>query len=540
MINTKRERQIITASISAVLDIRDLNVSMLKSERRQSVLRKVNLRVDAGEIVVVIGRSGSGKSTLAHVINGLLPIDSFPEVNGSIRIVGSEIVGATNAELKKARKTLIRVIPQDPLDALNPTMCLGRQLAEACSMREAKERLRWAGIDNVERITRSFPHELSGGERQRALIAMATVSDVPLIVADEPTTGLDPRNKSRIIALLKELAASGTAVLINTHDLGVAESSDRMIVLDSGTVVEAGIVSEVLRRPRHQSTASLIAARYDRWNPQSLMLSEAENGRGIEVAEQHRPRLKSASSLPPAVDTREAVLSMKQVSKTFENRRFFRVSAVNVLSSIDLTVRAGECVALIGDSGVGKSTLLKVAAGLLKQNSGVVTRNCGDRAQLIFQDAKSFLTPWVPIGEQIIEGLRSKNTSANDRYEKLLEMMDFVGLEQSQSKALPYELSVGQCQRAVIARSLVVSPHLLLCDEPISALDTVLAASTLKLLRQIRLAYGTAMLLATHDHAAAQVAADRIYTLRAGKLFNVTGEVASLDGTFEIGQSQSC
>ncbi|MEB2848061.1 ABC transporter ATP-binding protein [Endobacterium cereale] len=535
----ERERQVISAPLSAVLEIRELSVSMLNAGRRQTILHGISLLVDPGQILAIVGRSGSGKSTLAHVMNGLLPSASQPAVSGSIRIAGREIIGATDRELRKIRKSLIRVIPQDPLEALNPTMIIRRQLAETSSTQVAKERLLWAGMSDFERITRSFPHELSGGERQRVLITMATVANVPLIVADEPTTGLDPRNKARVIKLLRDLADRGAAILINTHDLSVAEASDRIMVLDAGVVVEVGRTSEVMSTPKHQTTGSLIAARfYPAW-PQTDLF-EPVIALGTKGAEKHRPGIKQDTQPPPTSDTCAVVLNMKNVSKTFETRRLFGVAKVDVLLSINMVVSAGECVALIGPSGVGKSTLLKVAAGLIKPTSGDVTLCSEDRPQLIFQDAKSFLTPWMPIGEQIMEGLRSKNGSAASRCERMFEMLDFVGLKRSQSKALPYELSVGQCQRAVIARALAVSPRLLLCDEPISALDTVLAASTVKLLRQIRLTYGTAMVFATHDLAAAQAVADRIVILRQGKLFSVLNKKVSRERSVPIDQSSSC
>ncbi len=523
-----------TASDPAVLLIRGLNVSMVRNEHRTPILQDIKLHINAGEIVSIVGRSGSGKSTLAHVINGLLPQDSLPVVGGSIRVAGKEIVGATKVELRAVRKALVRVIAQDPLGSLNPTVIVRRQLTESCNIHVARERLRWAGIVDVARIMQSFPHQLSGGERQRVLIAMATVADVPLIVADEPTTGLDPYNKRRVVALLRELAAHGTAVMINTHDLGLAEVSDRMAVLDSGVLVEAGRTSEIMATPTHRSTASLLAARYDSATSRPRIPSKPISGQVPYRADLDESGVEKRSELSPPTDARSIVLNMSRVAKTFATRQFFHRKSVIALSAIDLTVCAGECVGLIGDSGAGKSTLLKIAAGIMKPDSGLVNRCQKEVVQLVFQDPKSFLTPWIPIGEQITEGLRSRSVSAQARQHKLFEMMDFVGLERPQAEALPGELSVGQCQRAVIARALAVSPQLLLCDEPISALDTVLAASTLSLFQEIRRAFGTAIVLATHDHAAAYAVADRVYSLRDGKLLMIDGEASLRESLYHV------
>lgn len=523
-----------TASDPAVLLIRGLNVSMVRNDHRTPILQDIDLRINAGEIVSIVGRSGSGKSTLAHVINGLLPQESLPVVGGSIRVAGKEIVGATDVELRVVRKALVQVIAQDPLDSLNPTMIVRRQLVEACNIHVARERLRWAGIVDLARIMQSFPHQLSGGERQRVLIAMATVADVPLIVADEPTTGLDPHNKKRVIALLRELASQGTAVMINTHDLSLAEASDRMAVLDSGVLVETGKTSELMTKPIHRATASLLAARYDIPSSRPRIPSKPKTRQVSYRGDLDESGVEKSSEFSFPTDARSIVLNMSRVAKTFPTRHFFHSKSVTALSSIDLTVSAGECVGLIGDSGAGKSTLLKIAAGIMKPDSGLVTRCRKDDVQMVFQDPKSFLTPWIPIGEQITEGLRSRSVSARARQYKLSEMMDFVGLERPQAEALPGELSVGQCQRAVIARALAVSPHLLLCDEPISALDTVLAASTLSLFQEIRRAFGTAIVLATHDHAAANVVADRVYSLRDGKLCGLEGDASRCESLHQV------
>lgn len=505
----------------ATLEIRGLHVSMLRGAQRNDVLKGLELEVHSGQITALVGRSGSGKSTLAHVIHGLLPRDSQPRISGSIRVVGEELVGTSEPNLRAARKSLVRIIPQDPFDALNPTMSVRAQMAEVCGELTAVERLRLAGIADTERVMGSLPHQLSGGERQRVLIAMTTAVPVPLIVADEPTTGLDLDNKRRVTALLRNLAAHGAAVLLSTHDLAVAEIADQTAILEDGRIVEVGPTSTIFARPRHPYSVGLLAIRYDGAVDKSAQLPTLARGdRAIDNSHFENIVQQSVPWAPFSSNREEVVLDMRRVSKAFRTRSLFRVSSYDVLAEIDLTVKAGECVALLGESGIGKSTLLKIAAGLLEQDRGTV-RLDGRRPQLVFQDPKSFLTPWVPIGEQIVEGLRSAKVAKVPRDKRLAELMDFVDLERSLADALPSELSVGQCQRAAIARALAVSPRLLLCDEPISALDTSLAASMLNLLGRIRRIYGTAIVIATHDLAAARIAADRVYRIHDGKLLEL-------------------
>jgi peptide/nickel transport system ATP-binding protein len=506
-------------SLSPTLEIRDLHVSMLRGSRRRAVLKGVDLQVRSGEITALVGRSGSGKTTLSHVIHGLLPRENEPEISGHISILGEEMVGAGEARLRIARKRLVRVIAQDPFDALNPTMSVHAQMTEVCRTVTAVKRLRWAGISDIERVMASLPHQLSGGERQRVLIAMMTAVPVPLIVADEPTTGLDHENKQRVISLLQKLAAGGTAVLLGTHDLRLAEISDQTAILEDGRIVEVGPTSTTFTSPHHPYSKGLLAIRYDKIADKSAQLPTLVHNNGHNANPPPGYHLQKSVPWPPfSSDRVEVVLEMCKISKAFRTKKLFRHTSRHVLTEIDLTVKTGECVALVGESGIGKSTLLKIAAGLLEQDGGTVRRSDERPPQLIFQDPKSFLTPWVPIGELIVEGLRSRKITRVTRNQRLNELMDFVDLDRSLAKAFPSELSVGQCQRAAIARALAVSPRLILCDEPISALDTSLAASILNLIGRLRRIYGTAVIIATHDLAAAKIAADRVYRLHDRKL----------------------
>ncbi|WJH37975.1 ATP-binding cassette domain-containing protein (plasmid) [Aliirhizobium terrae] len=420
----------------ATLEIRSLYVSMSRGRRRQTVLSGLNFCAYSGEITAIVGPSGSGKSTLAHAVQGLLPEASIPAVTGSIRIMGKEIVGVGEAELRIARKSLVRVISQDPLDALNPAMTVRKQMTETCGDQLAVDRLRWAGIGNVDRVMRSFPHQLSGGERQRVLIAMATAVPAPLIVADEPTTGLDPDNKAKVISLLRALAKDGAAVVINTHDLSVAEASDKIAIMEAGRVVEHGRTADVFVGPTHPCTIGLLTIRYDKMTARSAPLSMNQS-RSEGLSSKSSPSLGEFDAVRPQLSTNDIVLEMNAVSKGFRSRERFRSRHQTILSSVDMTVRSGECVVLVGESGIGKSTFLKIAAGLLSHETGTVNWHAEVKPQFVFQDPKSFLTPWLPIGEQIVEGLKSRKVDKAAQRRRLIETLNFVGLETSLMDALP-------------------------------------------------------------------------------------------------------
>ena len=548
-----------------VLIVKDLTVTLSRNGRAACVLDRVAFDMVPGEIVALVGESGSGKSTIGLALQGLLPKENQPAVNGSIRIAGTEIVGASQPLLRAARRSEVRAVPQDPMAALNPTMTIRRQMAESIDNVSIIDWLRRIGLTDPERIANSHPHRLSGGQRQRVLIAMAMMARPKLLVADEPTTALDVTTQAQILDLLRDLArGEQAAILFITHDLGVAASlADRIIVLYAGRVAEIGTVKDILATPAHPYSAGLLSARFDldsdRLRPLPTLPAERTLAKSATYACAYAPRCPLAQAdcfanrppLGPAFIHKGAVacfhaektrsiarraptdvwpagtpadrsigLRFSEVSKSFATgartlwggRR-----PQTVLRNISFSIEPGECVALVGESGAGKSTILRIAAGLIAPDSGNVWRD-GIRPQVVFQDPSSALTPWLSIGEQIGERLRSLGIGSRERRRRVGEALDLVGLSPLLMDALPRELSGGQCQRAVVARAVVVPPRLLLCDEPISAMDVSLTAATLNLLGDLRRRLGMAMLFVTHDLAAARIIADRIAVLRDGEL----------------------
>jgi peptide/nickel transport system ATP-binding protein len=552
----------------AVLDIQALGVKLSRHGRTNRVLDGISLTVKAGEIIALVGESGSGKSTIGLTLQGLLPQDSNPDIEGSVRVDGVEMVGADPKTMRGVRRNLVRAISQDPMTALNPTMTIRRQMREtAADNVSIIDWLARTGLADPERIADSLPHRLSGGQRQRVMIAMAMLARPKLLIADEPTTALDVTIQAQILDMLRDLAREiNTATLFITHDLSVAASlADRVMVLYGGRVAEIGPIRDVLAAPTHPYTAGLLSTRFDfrsdRNRPLPTLPRETANAatnfsscsyvNRCPIAQPpchaERPPLNAvagadgasacffpekASELTARVVERApwptanvgatgVALELFDISKSFATgprNAWGRRAPVPILKSVTLRIRPGECVALVGESGSGKSTILRIAAGLLSPDGGDVSRIDGIPPQVVFQDAVASLTPWLTIGEQIGDRLRASGLSREKRRLKVARSLELVGLDAALADAVPSELSGGQCQRAVVARALVLPPKLLLCDEPISAMDVSLAATTLNLLASLRRSMDMAMLFVTHDLAAARIIADRIAVLEKGVL----------------------
>ncbi len=550
----------------AVLSVTNVSVVLRRNSRDHLVLDDISFEAMPGEVIAIVGESGSGKSTLGAAIQGLLPVSSEPKVHGSIRVAGIEIVGAKPRVLRMVRHSLVRAIPQDPMSALNPTMTIRHQLKESAGGDDnfIRDWLGRVGLLDADAILDEFPDRLSGGQRQRVLIAMALMAQPEVLIADESITSLDVALRGQVLELLREIAhGQRTSVLFITHNLTVAASlADRVLVLYNGRILELGRTGNVLANPGHPYLAGLLATRFDfdtdrlhslpTLPVERMRLADPENAccyasRCLIVRDEclnGRPELVPFSAndhvaacfFPGSVQSSAAhyhptqawpttitvkpveVLRLSGVSKSFTSTGpFGRRWSRQVLESVDLSVAFGECVALLGESGAGKSTIVRLAAGLLAPDGGEISR-ADEAPQVVFQDAVASLTPWLSIGEQIGDRLRHLGLGKVERRHRVGEALEMVGLDESLMSSLPASLSVGQCQRAMIARAIIVPPKLLLCDEPISALDVSLAATTLNLLGDIRRRLGMAVLFVTHDLAAARIVADRIAVLDKGRV----------------------
>jgi peptide/nickel transport system ATP-binding protein len=458
----------------------------------------VDLEIGAGEIVALVGESGSGKTVLGSCLLGLAPGGRNARITGSIEVDGVDMLAGPEAARQRVRRHRLGAVFQDPLTSLDPTMKAGTQVCErGVTPERGVAAMAECGVPEPEARFHYWPHQLSGGLRQRVSIAGAIATDPEeapaLIIADEPTTALDVSVQARVVALFARLREQhGCSILLITHDLGVAaQIADRIVVMSAGKIREQGPAKQVLTAPGHPYTKQLLASRLDISGP--------------------------FGAPDPPFDAANTVLALRGIVKDFpvpHHRRQTR----RVLHGVDLSLRQGESVALVGESGSGKSTLLRIAAGLDRATEGTVELAPDGRPQLIFQDARASLTPWMTVGAQLTERLALIGLPKSTRPQRVTELLEQVGLDPAAAAAKPRQLSGGQCQRAAIARALASNPRVLLCDEPVSALDATLAAQVVELLDDLRRKTGVALLLVTHDLAVAKRIAGRVAVMTQGRI----------------------
>ncbi|MGO1628041.1 MAG: dipeptide ABC transporter ATP-binding protein [Microbacterium sp.] len=508
-----------TESASAVLRVDDLRVRF--AGQQEDAVRGATLDVRPGEVVALVGESGSGKSVTSFAAMGLLPRTAT--ARGSITVGGTEVLGADTATMDSLRGRAASMVFQEPMTALNPTMSLGAQIAEAIrnhtpatkseAHQRAVELMSKVGIPEPERRAKQFPHELSGGQRQRVVIAIALACEPKVIIADEPTTALDVTVQAEILDLLRRLVRErSTGLLLITHNMGVvADLADRVFVMRRGEVVESGRAELVLTAPTHEYTQSLLAA--------IPALPPAAFG-GAETA-----------GAAHEFETPESpVISLAGVSAGYRvNGRY-----APAVHDISFAIGAGEFVGLVGESGSGKSTVSKLALGLLPAASGELSllgepmhRMRGRRARrmlsevgVVFQDPGGSLDPRMTVGESIAEPLaiHRPRMSGADRRARVAELLDAVRLPVDVAGRYPHEFSGGQRQRVGLARALVLKPRLLVADEPTSALDVSVQAEVLDVLRSLHAELGFGCLFVSHDLGVVNELTERVIVMRAGRI----------------------
>lgn len=514
-----------------IVEIKGLDVGYVRNRTVRPAVIGLDLRVDPAEVVAIVGESGSGKTTTANAIIGLLPANGRITA-GSAVVDGVETAGAKERTLRALRGSVVGFIPQDPMVGLNPTKRIGAQITEVIRLRgvagpaayaEAVEFLEQAGVPDAELRARQYPHELSGGLRQRVLIAIALAGRPKLIIADEPTSALDVTVQKRILDHLSGLVREqGISLLIITHDLAVAaDRADRVLVMQHGRKVEEGEPGTILSVPRQRYTRQLIAA---------------------------APRLAHAGRVVPRFDVRheevpEPILTLTNVGKTFavtdlrRGRRGF-----NALDAVSVTVPRGQTHALVGESGCGKTTTLRIALGLESATSGSVNldgteitglswnklRPLRRKAQLVHQDPFATLDPKFTVGQSITEPLVSfRIGDRRSRQARARELLDQVALPAAYLDRLPAELSGGQRQRVAIARALALRPELLMLDEPVSALDVLVQEQILQLLADLQKALGLSYLFVSHDLAVVAEISHTVSVMSEGRVVE-QGPVAAV------------
>lgn len=471
------------------------------------ILDGVSFSVQPGECLAIVGESGAGKSVLTRTLLGLVQADPDWQVEAAtFSVAGQDMRKARQRMWRELRGSTVGLILQDALQSLDPLRTIEAEVGEALAVRDRAGLWRkfsagmrrairrsgvqqntalWraqvlnallrAGLPNAEMHLRQRSGELSGGMRQRALIASALVGDPQLVIADEPTTALDPATAGHVLDLFASIQASGTALLLISHDLqSVTRIADRIAVLDRGRIVEMGEASQILRHPQHPVTQRLIAA--------------APSG----------PK----PGPPPAVGP--PILTVHNATRRFAPR----TTPTLALDKVSLTLHRGEAVGILGESGAGKTTLARVLVGAERLDAGEVTRT-NARVRLVPQDPMATFDPRWRVARIIATSKRLPGTT-------VAELLEMVGLDPELASRRPTTLSGGQRQRVAIARALAADPDVLVCDEPVSALDVATQAGILSLLRNLQRDRALTLVFVSHDLAALRTVSDRVIVMRDG------------------------
>lgn len=519
----------------------------------RQITRDISLRMSAGEVSALVGESGSGKSLTALALMGLL--------SDSAKVEGSALLNATyanesaidllseNAPYDLIRGGMIGMIFQEPSSAFNPVKTIGKQIEEALiyhpekagklSQRERKKRvisqLLEVELSDAERVYRSYAHELSGGQLQRAMIAMALINRPQVLIADEPTTALDITTQRDILRLIRNLSEKlHLAVLIITHDMSVVRAlADEMYVMQGGNIVEFGEVQHIFANPKHEYTRTLLDS-----VPQFDMQYASSGGSYESIEEVAKAIAKNiAKNIDESPESESPVVEVQGVSVKYSHARFSKDSNKLALTNANLRINSGSTLALVGESGAGKTTIAKLISGQIKPNSGLVLlngenlnrlnskarRQALSRIGYVFQDSGSALNPRKTIGWSIAEPLLlHTNLDANERLERVEEMLNQVQVPVELASRFSHELSGGQRQRVGIARALILQPSLLIADEPTSALDVTVQRRVLNLLHDLQQKYRYACLFITHDVGVVQEVASEVAIIRNGSVQHIS------------------
>jgi peptide/nickel transport system ATP-binding protein len=535
-----------------VLAVRNLTTAFRVDGIWNTVVRDVSFEIAPRETVAIVGESGSGKSVTALSIMRLLPAANS-RVEGQVLLDGRDLLGLREGAMRKVRGDQVSMIFQEPMTSLNPVLTLGFQIAEALVYHRALDRaqaeaetvriLERVRIPSARSRLNEYPHRLSGGMRQRVMIAMALACKPKLLIADEPTTALDVTIQAEILELIKLLQdEEGMSVMFITHDMGVvAEIADRTVVMLRGDAVEQAPTAQLFAAPREPYTRALLAA-----VPRLGSMKGRPDPQPFPVVDPVTGERENPPDMPSTVSERP-VLEVANLVTRFDVRTgvFGRVSArVFAVENVSFSLRAGETLALVGESGCGKSTTARSVLRLVEPSAGTVLfegqdvraldhrglRAARTRMQMIFQDPFASLNPRKTVGSAIAEPMvvHGLHDRAGAR-ERVRELLRKVGLPPDMATRFPHEFSGGQRQRLCIARALALAPRLLVADEAVSALDVSIKAQVINLLMDLQAEMHLAYLFISHDIAVVERVSHRVAVMYLGEIVEIGPRAAIIE-----------
>ncbi|MEK9783235.1 MAG: ABC transporter ATP-binding protein [Opitutales bacterium] len=520
------------------LNIQNLSVNFHSREGIVQAVNDIDLEIQEGEIVGLVGESGSGKSVTCNSILQLLPCPPAEISQGAIHWTSKDLLKQKEQNMQQIRGKEISMIFQDPMSCLNPYLTVLEQVAEPLiihnlatpeeAMQQASDMLVEVGVDRIRTSPNSYPHEFSGGMRQRAMIAMALITKPALLLADEPTTALDVTVQAKILSILKEACKKlKVSVLFVSHDLGlVAELADRVVVMYRGKVIEQNDTNSLFRNPEHPYVKALIACRPTLENSSSRLPTVDDF---INPGDSKPKAIKSPPSSPPLIGTK-ILVETKGLTVEFTSND----GKVRAVDEVNLAIREGSTHGLVGESGSGKTTLGRSILQLIKKTSGQILLHglpiqeesslqklhFRKSMQIIFQDPYASLNPRLTIEQTLIEPMtvHGIGKSKQDRKDRVIALLEEVGLNSEHLSRYPHQFSGGQRQRICVARALTTEPKFIVCDECVSAMDVSVQAQVLNLLKSLQESRGLTYLFISHDLGVVKFMSDEISVMQNGKV----------------------
>ena len=518
--------------MSRLLDIKNLSIGFTAYGQTRQVLHNVNMHLEEGERVSLIGQSGSGKTVTMRTIIGTLPMPPGRLESGSIHYNGISLLDLNAQKRNRLKGTGISIVLQDPLLSFNPVLTIRRQMDDIVRYSDIRlgrnrskadrethliETLKKVRLEDGARVLESYPMMLSGGMRQRVLIGMALLNKPKLLIADEPGTALDVTTQDEILALLNTLVTEeGLSLLLITHNLGVVRKmADRVYVMERGRIVETGSRSAIFDAPKHEYTQKLMAAVPPLY------------GTKVNTVEHEGPK---------------STIEVSHVSKDFEIRSGLlsrKTGIFRAANDVSLNIKQGDIFGIAGESGSGKTTIAKMILGLTNPTEGQIkiegrpindftgTQEFRKLIQIVYQNPGSSLNPRRSVADQLTVPLKFTGYDSIKIKSRIGELLELVDLPQSYSGMYPHELSGGQKQRVAIARALSVSPKILVLDEPTSALDVLVQSTVIDLLHRLRNEFDLTYVFISHDLSLMRNFCNRVAVMLRGNVVE-TGTVANI------------